>query len=162
MEANLPGFRRTVIAGVVRVILLDSYDRVLPPDFTYSLLFCLSTIELGLSFVAACAPAMKPLIVKIAPKFFGTSRSRSRSHNQYIKSGSQANKLGYRLDEMSRNTRQGTNITQVDTDFEDKSSVENAIRQGGKKGIVLTTETNVTWQNTPMTAKKGTSMESLV
>ncbi|KIM98242.1 hypothetical protein OIDMADRAFT_43326 [Oidiodendron maius Zn] len=152
----------TVVAGIVRVILLDRYDRHLPPDFSYSLLFCISTIEVGLSFVAACAPALKPIVVRIAPKLLGTT-SRSRD-NKYLKGGTpQASRLGYRLDNLSRNTRQATNVTQIEsTEGEDKLSLENNSEHRMKDGIVMTTETQVMWHTSSQPAKNGTSMESLV
>ena len=147
------------------MILLDQYDRHLPPDSSYSLIFCLSTIEVGLSFIAACAPALQPIVVKLAPKLLGTS-SRSRGiDNKYGRGGTpQASKLGYRLDDMSRNKRRTANITQIRAgEIEDQSSMGNRSEQVGNKGIVLTTETDVTWHDDSLyPAKKGTSMESLV
>jgi hypothetical protein len=149
---------------VVRVILLDKYDRHLPPDFSYSLIFCLSTIEVGLSFIAACAPALKPIVVKLAPKLLGTS-SRSRSRDKYGRGGTtRASKLGYRLDDLSRNTRRPANVTQIGSgQVEDQSSMGNSSEKVGNQGIVLTTQTDVTWHEDSLhPTKRGTSMESLV
>ncbi|KAL6238433.1 hypothetical protein BDW75DRAFT_227878 [Aspergillus navahoensis] len=41
----------TVLAGIFRVILLDNFDRHIPADSTSSVLFCLSTIEVGLALL---------------------------------------------------------------------------------------------------------------
>ena len=156
------GTNSTVIAGVVRVILLDKFDRHIPADATHSLLFCISTIEVGLSFIAACAPALKPIVLRIAPKLLGTT-SRSRD-NKYIKGGSlQANQLGYQLDNLPRNTRQTTNITPIEsTEHAEKSSLGNHSGPAAQKGIVMTTETQVMWHTSRQPVKDGTSTESLV
>lgn len=100
--------------------------------------------------------------MRIAPKLLGTT-SRSRD-NKYVKGGTaQASRLGYRLDDLSRNTRQATNVTQIEsTEGEDKLSLENNSEHGMKDGIVMTTETQVMWHTSSQPAKNGTSMESLV
>ncbi|PMD44537.1 hypothetical protein L207DRAFT_421593, partial [Hyaloscypha variabilis F] len=46
----------TVISGLVRLVLLEAYNASKPTDFTYTILFTISTIETGLAFMAACAP----------------------------------------------------------------------------------------------------------
>ncbi|GAQ08679.1 hypothetical protein ALT_6000 [Aspergillus lentulus] len=126
----------SVISGIVRVILLDDYDRNIPADYTYSLLFCISTIEVGLSIIAACAPALKPLFVMIIPKVFSSSKSRT---------GPQYNRRG-----------QGETMIEAGDD-------ETGHRLS-KNGIVLTTEMEVHWHESrsgrPIT--QGSSTESLV
>ena len=76
----------------------------------------------------------------------------------------QASKLGYQMDNLSRNTRRTANITQIESgDHDDKPSMGNSGVQVGRKGIVMTTETDVTWHEDSLNpAKNGTSMESLV
>jgi hypothetical protein len=152
-----------VIAGVVRVILLDSYDRHLHPDFTYSVLFCLSTIEVGLSFVAACAPALKPILSKLAPRLLGTT-GHSRD-NRYAQGGTpKASRLGYRLDDLSRNTRRTANVTQIESRDRDNKPSQGHRKEDMKGNmIVMTTETDVTWyDHTLHPVKNGTSIESFV
>lgn len=150
----------TVVTGIVRVVLLDGYDRHTPKDYNYSLLFCLSTIEVGLSFIAACAPAMKPIIAKVIPKVLGTS-SRS-GMNKYSRGGTA--RMGYQLDHMSRQTQHGPNRTHVDAGGNDDDSTHSSDLpvQGIKKGIAVTTETEVKWHDSTKRSKNGSSTESLV
>lgn len=131
----------------------------MPVDYNYSILFCLSTIEVGLSFIAACAPAMKPIIMKIIPRVFGQS---SRSGQRYTKGGSA--RLGYQLDHMSRRTQPGPNRTQVDVGGKDDDSSDGGDLpvQGVKTGIAVTTETEVRWHDSTKKTKNGSGTESLV
>jgi hypothetical protein len=156
----VPETNSTVVTGIVRVVLLDRYDRHPPTDYNYSILFCLSTIEIGLSFIAACAPAMKPIVMKIIPKVFGNT---SRSAAKYSK-GATA-RLGYQLDQMSRHTQNGPVRTYVDAgakDDDDSIEGDELPVQGVKQGIAVTTETEVRWHDSTKTSKNGSSTESLV
>ncbi|KAK1148038.1 hypothetical protein N8T08_010672 [Aspergillus melleus] len=123
---------RTVISGIVRVVLLDRYDRHLPEDYTYSVLFCLSTIEVGLSFIAACAPSFKPLVMTIIPKMFGTkSQSGDKYNGTYSRNGP-----GYALEDrskMSRRTHNGNNTTQIQGG--DDVTVSSPSSQNDKNGV---------------------------
>ncbi|KAL3478335.1 hypothetical protein BJX99DRAFT_256662 [Aspergillus californicus] len=153
----------TVISGIVRVILLDNFDRNIPADSTYSVLFCISTIEVGLAFVAACAPALKPLFVKILPKLFST---RSRSGGQYNQALGSGGRLGYGLNVLARSgrTQEGlnTNVTSVEAEA-GEDDMGYAERGGRKDRIMMTTETEVKWDDQGRErVDEGSSMESLV
>jgi hypothetical protein len=137
-----------VITGIVRVVLLDRYDRAPPVDYNYSILFCLSTFEVGLSFVAACAPSLKPIIAKIGPKIFGVN---TFSGGKYSRSR-KPSRLGYQLDQMSRRTE--ASHTKIGADAGATHD------QGNQGGGVLTTKTEVRWHTGQ--AKTGSSTESLV
>ena len=134
----------------------------MPVDYNYSVLFCLSTIEVGFSFIAACTPAMKPIIVKIIPKFLGQSgRSRSGKYGATVRTS----RIGYQLDYMSRKTQRGPNKTHIDAGVkDDDSSIEGSELpvQGIKNGIAVTTEAEIRWHNSTKTTKNGSSTESLV
>lgn len=140
----------------MRVVLLDAYDRHPPADYNYSILFCLSTFEVGLSFVAACAPSLKPIVTKIMPKMFGVS---SATHGPYSKGGTgKPSRLGYQLDQMTRRTE--INRTQIEAEGLDEDDFAHV--QAGKDGIVLTRETEVKWNSSVPGGKSGSSTESLV
>ncbi|KAL2784412.1 hypothetical protein BJX66DRAFT_348428 [Aspergillus keveii] len=153
-----------IIAGVVRIVLLDFYDRKLAAgklvDYNYNVYFALSTIEIGLVIVAACAPSFKPLVAKILPKFF-SSRDRNGPSYSYNRGG--ASGRMYDLDNLSRGRRtQGEgNHTQVRTTNDDRDSTGSA---AAKAGIMLTTETEVKWQEDDIRqpSGRGSSTESLV
>ncbi|KAL4762092.1 uncharacterized protein BDW70DRAFT_149544 [Aspergillus foveolatus] len=154
----------TVLAGIIRVILLDNFDRHIPADSTYSVLFCLSTIEVGLAFVAACAPALKPLFMRLLPKLFNTN-SRSGQYNNHARPGT-SSRWGYDLDALSRSRRtmyhDGSNTaTTVEAGEGGGSSGagKRDINGEGKGKIMLTTETEVKWHDHEV---GGSSTESLV
>ncbi|ESZ91316.1 hypothetical protein SBOR_8291 [Sclerotinia borealis F-4128] len=150
----------TVIIGIIRIILLDAFDRHPPADITYSLLFCITTIEVGLSFVCACAPSLKPIIVRVIPKLFGeSSRSRSvkKSPDRY---GNGQGRTGRRPEgyEMGRRTAHHTEIgasEMPDGDYDkvsDFTDVESGHRKKdgmrtGQMGIAVRTETEVQWHD---------------
>ncbi|KAL2802082.1 hypothetical protein BJX63DRAFT_415957 [Aspergillus granulosus] len=152
-----------IIAGVVRIVLLDIYDRKLAAgriaDYNYNVYFSLSTIEIGLVIVAACAPSFKPLVSKILPKFFST---RDRNGPQYSYNARSGGRL-YDLDNLSRGRRtqnEGNHIL-VETRNEERHST-GLVRT--KPGIMLTTETEVKWQEDDIQqpSNRGSSTESLV
>ncbi|PYI01106.1 hypothetical protein BO78DRAFT_411746 [Aspergillus sclerotiicarbonarius CBS 121057] len=132
----------TVVAGLVRVILLDRYDRHTPYDSTHSVLFCISTIEVGLAFIAACAPSLKPLIVKTIPRLFASKGRSDGDYNKQSKPG-----MAYELDNRSRRSRYrpGQSMVALEPNWE---------QEVDKDGI-LTTELEVRWD-------EGSSAESLV
>ncbi|PVH78075.1 hypothetical protein DL98DRAFT_462809 [Cadophora sp. DSE1049] len=156
----------TVIMGIIRVVLLDGYDRHMPIDFNYSVYFCLSTIEIGLSFVAACAPAMKPIIMRLLPKFFGSTRSGTGKYGAKSRFTH-----GYQMDAMSRKTATHVGMQSQAKieggEYDDAFPIQ---RVGvGTKGIVCTTETEVKWVEAGKEreakvkgTRGGSSTESLV
>ncbi|PWY85074.1 hypothetical protein BO70DRAFT_370587 [Aspergillus heteromorphus CBS 117.55] len=133
-----------VIAGIVRVILLDHFDRHPPYDYTYSLIFCISTIEVSIAFITACAPSLKPLVVKIIPHFFA---SKGRSDAEY-------------------NKRSGPGLGQIVS-----AQQTNWNQDTDKNGILMTTEMEVRWDGDGSSSKnpgdgndgdrQGDSAESL-
>ncbi|KAL4814968.1 hypothetical protein BDW67DRAFT_191983 [Aspergillus spinulosporus] len=154
----------TVLAGIIRVILLDKFDRHIPADSTYSVLFCLSTVEVGLAFVAACAPALKPLFMRLLPKFFNTN-SRSGQYNNHVCAGT-SSRWGYDLDTLSRSKRTmnhdgSNNATTVEAgDGGGPSGVGKPDgNRDGKARIMLTTETEIEWHDHEL---GGSSTKSLV
>ncbi|KAL4806376.1 hypothetical protein BDV18DRAFT_160445 [Aspergillus unguis] len=157
----------TVLAGIVRVILLDNFDRHIPADSTYSVLFCLSTIEVGLAFVAACAPALKPLVARVLPKLFGASGA-VKYENEVA--GRYA--YGYALDPMA-----GSRRTNAEGGTYSNGEVSRGRSRGGrgrdredKDGIMMTTEMEIKYDHEcdsraykqGRNEKEGGSMESLV
>ncbi|KAI9651292.1 hypothetical protein NHQ30_001330 [Ciborinia camelliae] len=177
----------TVIIGIIRIILLDSFDRHPPADLTYSLFFCITTVEVGLSFICACAPALKPIIVRVIPKILGES-SRSRSGKKSIEGNGNGNgqgqtgRTGRRPEgyEMSRRTlHHHTEIGAGDIDGDyDKMSDMTDVESGygradgvikkGHMGIAVRTETEVKWDDNMSVShgkparKSDSSTESLV
>ncbi|QSZ31842.1 hypothetical protein DSL72_001411 [Monilinia vaccinii-corymbosi] len=168
----------TVIVGIVRIILLDRWDRSKPVDPTYTLLFCISTVEVGLSFVCACAPALKPIFVRIIPKIFGrTSRSQSakKSTGDY---GKGRRPEGYELSSgaTTRDAKVIGAVNMPDQDHDRMSDImdpkgASGIGEGMHKGrmaIAVRTDTEVIWHdNGPgskgrSVVKQGSSTESLV
>ncbi|KAB8231606.1 uncharacterized protein BDW43DRAFT_281943 [Aspergillus alliaceus] len=150
----------TVISGIVRVILLDQYDRHIPEDHSYSVLFCVSTIEVGLSFIAACAPSLKPLFAKLLPKMFST---KSRSRPVYEGGGGASGRVGYNLDPLSRSGRTEHEVSVIRAQVGDDEESFNA-GPSDKYGIMMTTETEVKWHDSGShpRANGGSSTESLV
>ncbi|KAL3459732.1 hypothetical protein BJX64DRAFT_290901 [Aspergillus heterothallicus] len=154
-----------IIAGVVRIVLLDSYDRDLAAgklaDYNYNVYFSLSTIEIGIVIFAACGPSFKPLVAKLLPKFFS---SRDRNGPQYSYNRGASGRM-YDLDNLSRGRRtqnEGNHIL-VETRNDDRDSTVSG-SAGQKPGIMLTTETEVKWQDdeTQHRSNRGSSTESLV
>jgi hypothetical protein len=132
-------------------VLLAQYNTHPPKDFSHTIVFCISTLEVGLAFVAACAPYMKPLILKIAPKILGSTR--------FGKTTGRPSRAAY---ELSERTWKGTETkTQIDSSghFDVKAVKEKNSKD--KMDIVLTMETEVKWQDTP-SMKLQASTESLV
>ncbi|OJJ43547.1 hypothetical protein ASPZODRAFT_145902 [Penicilliopsis zonata CBS 506.65] len=147
----------TVAAGIIRVILLDNYDRNIPTNYTHSVLFCMSTIEVGFSFVAACAPSFKPLIARVIPKLFGDSSRRYRNG-----SASARGRLGYNLEDMSNFTRRGRdqNVTLVEAG--DGELGFGPAKKEPKNLITMTTQMEVTWDQANREEQHTSSTESLV
>lgn len=87
-------------------------------DFTYSIGFVSSSIEVNLAVIAACCPALKTLITRFVPRFLGTSgrgtygkSSNSRyGHGTYIRSNVDPND-SYELGQKNYNNNQLTEIT---------------------------------------------------
>jgi hypothetical protein len=156
MSAFVTDKRRTVVAGIVRVILLDNFDRHIPENYTHSVLFCVSTIEVGLSFVAACAPSFKPLVTRLVPKLFGSTRT-----GPY---GGSTNRSG-----RGYNLENGTNFSRREND-QTITVVEGGDHELGygpktmnpKNMITMTTQMEVTWAQSNREDQDTSSMESLV
>ena len=136
------------------MILLDNYDRHEPVDYNYSVLFCLSTFEVGLSFIAACAPSFKPIISQVLPKIFGGITS---SNGPYSKAGTR----GYQLDQVTRRTE--VNRTQVGADSRtgERDGYDDGKYGDSKGGIVVNKTTEVRW-NDRAEGEKASSTDSLV
>ncbi|KAJ5934178.1 hypothetical protein N7466_003725 [Penicillium verhagenii] len=149
-----------LIAGVIRVILLDQYDRHIPANYTHSVLFCVSTIEVGLAFVAACAPSFKPLIARLLPRLFrGSSRTRYNNGS----TGRSGRARTYNLEHMSNFTRrtQDHNITIVEAGENELGY--SPTETTPKNTITMTTQMEVTWDHQPSGQEQHTSStESLV
>ncbi|KAK6596482.1 hypothetical protein H4I96_09134 [Botrytis cinerea] len=169
----------TVVIGIIRIILLDSFDRKPPADITYSLLFCITTIEVGLSFVCACAPALKPIFVRIIPKLFGDSsrsRSQKKSTEGYGQGRTARRPEGYELSRRTPHHTTEIGAGDIEGDYDkmsDVTDVESGHGKGdglnkGQMGIAVRTETEVKWHdnmsvnNGKPVRKSGSSTESLV
>ncbi|KAJ5753264.1 hypothetical protein N7520_010181 [Penicillium odoratum] len=151
----------TVAAGIIRVILLDQYDRHFPKNYTHTVLFCVSTIEVGLAFVAACAPSFKPLIARLLPRLWGGSSRSGRYHNG--STGRSGRARSYNLEQMSNFTRrtQDQNITVVEAGGDESSY--SPTETNNKNIITMTTQMEVTWDHRPPREEQHTSStESLV
>lgn len=125
-----------------------------------------------MSFICACAPAFKPIVVLIIPKFFGDS-SRSRSAKKSVE-GFAKGRTGKRPEgyELSRRTPLHTaedGAPNMPTGDYDAISDKNESPRIGKMRIAVRTDTEVKWQdydvsvnNGRQARKSGCSTESLV
>ncbi|KAF7585237.1 hypothetical protein BBP40_011604 [Aspergillus hancockii] len=127
----------------VLLILLDDYDRHIPEDYSYSALFCVSTIEVGLAFVAACAPSLKPLFAKLLPKMFS---SKSRSGPPCSQGEGTSGRLGYAMGPLSRSQKaqHEANVMRGEPGNDDEAY---SAGSGDKYGIMMTIEMEVKWHN---------------
>jgi hypothetical protein len=133
----------------------------MPKNYTHSVLFCISTIEVGLSFVAACAPSFKPLIARFVPKLFGSSTRSNRYYNDSTcRSG--RDRLGYKLEDMSRIVQRthNQNITLVEAG--DGQLDYRPTKTNAQNMITMTTEMKVTWDHSNYEEQPTGSTESLV
>ncbi|KAJ5338899.1 hypothetical protein N7452_005627 [Penicillium brevicompactum] len=146
---------RTVVAGIIRIILLDDFDRHLPKNYTHTVLFCVSTIEVGLAFVAACAPSFKPLIARLGPKLLGSTRT-----GPYGSTSGRV-RLGYNLEDRSNYTRQtqDQSLTVVEAGH---SAELGSVKNYDKNIITMTTQMEVTWGQSDRQGQETSSTESLV
>ncbi|KGO66971.1 hypothetical protein PITC_038510 [Penicillium italicum] len=144
----------TVVAGLVRVILLDKFDRHRPKNYKHSVLFCVSTIEVGLSIIAACAPSFKPLVTRILPKLFGSTRT-----GPYDGS---TNRLGYKLEESTNFTRRTQDQITTTVECGDDEFGYGPTKQDANNVITMTTEMEVTWGRSNGEEQETSSTESLV
>jgi hypothetical protein len=120
-------------------VLLAQFSANPPKDFTHSILFCISNIEVGLDFVAACAPYMKPLVLRIAPPFFGSTRFGQTTRG--------ATRPVYELGQ-SRTWKGTQNMTHVNANggnFGARISKDGGLND--KTDIIMTRETEVKWQD---------------
>ncbi|KAJ5627617.1 hypothetical protein N7490_009845 [Penicillium lividum] len=144
------GLLRTVAAGIVRIILLDQYDRHIPKNYTHTVLFCVSTIEVDLAFVAACAPSFKPVIARLLPRLWGGSSRSGRYHNAVGPEAITSSKC----QNFTRRT-QDQNITIVEAGGNESSY--SPTETNDKNIITMTTQMKVTREE-----QHTSSIESLV
>lgn len=95
---------------------------------------------------------MKPLIVRIAPKFFGSGRLGNTTER--------ATRPVYQLNE-SRTWKGTQNMIQIDADGNFGAEMLKKSGMSDKTHIMMTTETEVKWQDNP-NGTLQTSTESLV
>jgi hypothetical protein len=145
-------FLSTVISGLVRLVLLAQFAAHPPKDISHNILFCISNIEVGLAFVAACAPYMKPLVVRIAPKIFVTTQLGKRTKRP---TGGV-----YELNE-SRTWKGTQTMTQIDATGSFGAKLNKEGEMNDATDIMMTRETEVKWQDNPSMTRE-TSTESLV
>ncbi|KAJ5373242.1 hypothetical protein N7517_005248 [Penicillium concentricum] len=149
----------TVVAGIVRLILLDDFDRHMPENYTHSVLFCVSTIEVGLSFVAACAPSFKPLVTRLVPRLFGSTRT-GPYNGSTNRSG--RTRLGYKLEETSNFTNRTQDQTVTTVEAGDSEISHGPTKLKADNMITMTTEMEVTWVQANSEEQHTSSTESLV
>ncbi|KAH6676534.1 hypothetical protein B0J14DRAFT_355936 [Halenospora varia] len=158
----------TVISGMVRLILLDQFFRHVPADPTHTIVFCISTIEVGLAFVAACAPSLKPLLMQFVPRLFSSAQTRYGNGRS-----TRNNRAGYELSSRSRNGKTANGNSQARTKIEASGNFDAKVLsnlekgRGGSKnmeGIVMTKELEVKWVDGEgkSVGDAGASTESLV
>ncbi|KAJ9484436.1 hypothetical protein VN97_g8932 [Penicillium thymicola] len=145
----------TVVAGITRLVLLDKFDRHTPTNPTHSLLFCVSTIEVGLAFIAACAPSLKPLVTRIVPRLFGSTRTGPHT-------GSASRRLGYNLEETSSFTPRTHDHTVTTVAVGDGEIPHGPTKMKGNNIITMTTQMEVTWGRSNCEERDTSSTERLV
>lgn len=148
-----------MVAGITRLILLDKFDRHMPKNSTHSLLFCLSTIEVGLSFIAACAPSFKPLVTQIVPRLFGSTRT---GPNAGSTSRRGRTWLGYNLEETSSFTPRMHDQTVTTIAAGDDEIGHDCTKFKADNTITMTTQMVVTWDRSDCEERDTSSTESLV
>ncbi|CAI7581331.1 unnamed protein product [Penicillium palitans] len=146
----------TVVAGITRLILLDKFDRHMPKNSTHSLLFCVSTIEVGLSFIAACAPSFKPLVTRIVPRLFGSTRT-----GPNIGSTSRT-WLSYNLEQTSSFTPRTHDQVITTVAAGDDKAGHGSTKFEADNIITMTTQMEVTWGRSDCEERDTSSTESLV
>ncbi|CAI7578900.1 unnamed protein product [Penicillium viridicatum] len=149
----------TVVAGITRLVLLDKFDRHMPKNPSHSVLFCVSTIEVGLSFIAACAPSFKPLVTRVVPRLFGSSRT---GPNAGATSRSDRTWLSYKLEETPKFTpRTHDQITTTVAAGDDEIG-HGFTTSKADNSITMTTQMEVTWDRSDCEERHTSSTESLV
>ncbi|KAN0090065.1 hypothetical protein V8E51_018644 [Hyaloscypha variabilis] len=123
----------TVVSGLVRAVLLAQFAAHPPKDFTHSILFCISSIEVGLAFVAA---------------------------GRFGRTAGKSTRPVYKLSE-SRTWKGTQTMTRVDTNGDDHSRILKNVTMNDKTNIMMTRETEVKWQDNP-NGRVQISTESLV
>ena len=73
---------RATAIGVWRIVILAQafLSNKIDTDFTYSIGFCSSAIEVNVAVVTACGPSMKSIASKYLPRLLGTSRGESSAY----------------------------------------------------------------------------------
>lgn len=145
-----------MVAGITRLILLDKFDRHMPKNSTHSLLFCVSTIEVGLSFIAACAPSFKPLVTRIVPRLFGSTRT-----GPNIGSTSRT-WLSYNLEQTSSFTPRTHDQVITTVAAGDDKAGHGSTKFEADNIITMTTQMEVTWGRSDCEERDTSSTESLV
>ncbi|KGO64306.1 hypothetical protein PEX1_046550 [Penicillium expansum] len=149
----------TVVTGIVRLILLDNFDRHMPNNYTHSVLFCVSTIEVGLSFIAACAPSFKPLVTRIVPKLFGSTRT--GPYNGSTNRSGRA-RSGYNLEETTNFTHRTQDKITTTVEGGDDELSYSPTNLKANNVITMTKEMEVTWDRSNIEEQETSSTESLV
>ncbi|KAJ5957684.1 hypothetical protein N7501_011963 [Penicillium viridicatum] len=141
-------------------VLTDGLALMLPTwiNPSHSVLFCVSTIEVGLSFIAACAPSFKPLVTRVVPRLFGSSRTGPNAAT----SRSDRTWLSYKLEETSKFTPRThdqitTTVAAGDDDIGHGFTTSKA-----DNSITMTTQMEVTWGRSDCEERHTSSTESLV
>lgn len=119
--------------------------------------------------MCACAPALKPVFVRLVPKLFSTG-SRSGQYNRGAAGGGRYGYgYGYDLGHLSKSRKtQGVTTTSVlggDEEGDISRAYEGKAGAKRKNGIMMTTETEVKWDDSPGTVNgtvNDSSTESLV
>jgi len=141
---------------MVRLILLEQYTASVPKDPLYTVLYSISTIEVGLAFIVACAPSMKPLLRYALPKLFGNT-------NQYPRTTARGGHMGYELNSNTRNGKRVQTRTQIEASGSFDALALGDASGSGKNGIVMVKEMDIRWQDLKeKSVKNATSTESLV
>jgi len=151
-------------------------------DYTYSIGFVSSAIEVNVAVISACCPALKALITRFAPRFLGTSgrgtygksRNTRYGHGTYIRSNVDPND-SYELGQKIYNNKQHTEIsggnshggrlpTRSKTAESLSLSDDDGIIAGAMGSIAIVKTTNVSVQRDRRDdhPEKASSVDSLV
>ncbi|KAJ5692323.1 hypothetical protein N7462_001746 [Penicillium macrosclerotiorum] len=68
--------------GVWRIIILAQafFSTTTSPDYTYSIGFCSSAIEVNVAVITACGPSMKAIATKYLPRLLGSSNGETSGY----------------------------------------------------------------------------------
>ena len=101
------GLAVTAIGLYRMILLIGAFFPTTPnPDPTYSIGFVSSAVETNIAILTACAPALKPLVMRYLPRILGTSRY-ARSNPSNIHYYGQSGRNGTRYGQGTQVTIQG-------------------------------------------------------